>query len=76
MHKLARTPHFGQLGPLFFGGQNDILRAWHKQVHTDDNNDDCNDNYDSNGGNFYENDDKNDQQTYKYYDFSAKMCKS
>ena len=32
-----------------------------------DDNDGCNDNYDSNGGNFDDNDNKNYQQTYKYW---------
>ena len=37
---------------------------------TDDDNDDCNDNYD---GNFYDNDDKNDQKTYNYKGFRVKI---
>ena len=36
---------------------------------TDGDNDVCNDNHDSEGGNF---DDKNDQKTYKHYDISEK----
>ena len=35
----------------------------------DNDNDGCNDNYDSNYGKFDDNDDKNYQKTYKYHDF-------
>ena len=39
---------------------------------TDDDNDDCNDNYDSNDGNF-DDSAKKIPKTYKSFDFSAKM---
>ena len=45
------TPQFGQLGPLFSGRQNDVLRVWQEKS-TNDDNDNCHDNYDSNDGNF------------------------
>ena len=69
------APQFGQLGPLFSGRQNDVLRVWQGKS-TNDDNDNCNDNFDSNGGNFDDYDEKNDQKPYKYYDFSAKIYQS
>ena len=65
-------PQFGQLGPLFSGRQNDVLRVWQEKS-TNDDNDNCHDNYDSNDGNFDDYDEKITKKTYKYYDFSAKM---
>ena len=56
------TPQFGQLGPLFSGRQNDVLRVWQEKS-TNDDNDNCNDNYDSNDGNF---DDYDEKMTKKH----------
>ena len=56
MPKLAKpppTPQFGQLGPLFSGRQNDVLRVCQEKS-TNDDNDNCNDSYDSNDGNFHD----------------------
>ena len=64
--KLAKnpppTPQFGQLGPLFSGRQNDVLRVWQGKS-TNDDNDNCNDNFDSNYGNF---DDYDEKMTKKH----------
>ena len=69
------TPQFGQLGPLFSGRQNNVLRVWQEKS-TNDDNDNCHDNYDSNDGNFDDYDEKITKKTYKYYDSSAKMYQS
>ena len=47
------SPQFGQLGPLFSGRQNDVLRVCQEKS-TNDDNDNCNDSYDSNDGNFHD----------------------
>ena len=56
------APQFGQLGPLFSGRQKDVLRVWQEKS-TNDGNDNCNDNYDSNDGNF---DDYEEKMTKKH----------
>ena len=59
--KLGNPPH--PLPPIratwspFSGRQIDVLRVWQKKSTIDYNNG-CNDNYDSNDGNFDDNDDK------------------
>ena len=40
---------------------------FHPEKRSVADNDACNDNYDSNDGNFDDNDDKNYQKTFKYY---------
>ena len=50
------------LGPLFSGRQKDVLRVWQEKS-TNDGNDNCNDNYDSNDGNF---DDYEEKMTKKH----------
>ena len=66
MPKLAEkkppTPQFGQLGPLFSGRQNDVLRVCQEKS-TNDDNDNCHDNYDSNDDNF---DDYDEKMTKKH----------
>ena len=42
-------PQFGQLGPLFSGRQNNVLRVLQEKS-TNDDNDNCHDNHDSNDG--------------------------
>ena len=51
------TPQFGQLGTIFSGRQNGVLRVWQEKS-TNDDNDNCNDNCDSNDDNFDDNDEK------------------
>ena len=55
-------PQFGQLGPFFSGRQNDVLREWQEKS-TNNDSVNCNNNYDSNDGNF---DDYDEKMTKKH----------
>ena len=53
----------------FFPDDKTMFCAYDRKISTNDDNYD----YNSNDGDFDDNDDKNDQKTYKYHDFWVKM---
>ena len=72
MAKSANPPSPNS-GNLVFFRTSKLFFALMTEKSDDDDNDGCNDNYDSNDWNFEDNAEKNVQKTINYYDFRVRI---